>query len=147
MPERLATCLSSKEGPTCRCGSIGRLEAVAGATAIKARMRKALKEFAMSQAVKRANGDPTKITVATILSATKSGDKIASNVVVEIAQYIGLALANLVNLLNPSVIILDKRLEVAGDEFLIQVRDTIRRQALTNSSERLALKFGKLEDE
>lgn len=134
-------------GPACECGSIGCLEAIAGAAAVEVRMRKALSEGATSKALTLAGGDPANITVWTILRAAKSGDKISLNIVAEIAQYLGLGVANLVNLFNPSVIILDRRLELADDGFLHQIRDIVRRQALTSSSEHLALKFGKLGDE
>lgn len=136
-----------KGGPACRCGSIGCLEAIAGAAAIKARMRKALGEGAVSEALSLAGGRPEGISLWMILSAARSGDKIASNIVADITQYLGLALANLVNLFNPSAVILDKSLEVAGEGLLDQIRQVIRRQALTSSSEHLALMFGKLGDD
>ncbi|TAM78937.1 MAG: ROK family protein [Acidobacteria bacterium] len=132
-------------GPACRCGSIGCLEAIASEGAIKSRMMKALSEGAHSQVL--ADGDPKGITVRAILSAANSGDKIACNIVAEVAQYLGLALANLVNLFNPSDIVLDKTLEVAGNGLLHQIHQVIRRQALTSSSEHLALRFGKIGEE
>ena len=63
------------------------------------------------------------------------------------ASHLGLGLANLVNLFNPSVIVLDKRLELAGDGLLHQIQQIVRRQALRSSSEHLALRFGKLGEE
>lgn len=74
-------------GPACKCGSIGCLEAVAGASAVEAQMRKALAEGATSQAL--TGGDSSKIAAWSILSAAKSGDKISSNLVSEMASYLG----------------------------------------------------------
>lgn len=134
-------------GPACKCGSIGCLEAIAGASALESQMRKALAEGATSQALALAGGDSPTITAWSILSAAKSGDKISSYLVSEMASHLGLGLANLVNLFNPSVIVLDKRLELAGDGLLHQIQQIVRRQALRSSSEHLALRFGKLGEE
>jgi predicted NBD/HSP70 family sugar kinase len=134
-------------GPVCKCGSLGCLEAIAGPAAIEARMLKALNGGTVSRALVLGDGDAAKITAWAILSAAKSGDKICSNILAELASYLGLGLANLVNLFNPSVIVLNKRLELAGDGLLYQLHQIIRRQALHSSSDRLTLKFGKLGDE
>lgn len=134
-------------GPACKCGSIGCLEAIASATALESQMHKALDEGAISQVLALAGGDPAKVTAWIILKAAKTEDKIASNIVAEMAHYLGLSLANLVNLVNPSVVVLDKRLEMAGQGLLNQIHQVIRRQALTSASEHLALRFAKLGDE
>jgi predicted NBD/HSP70 family sugar kinase len=134
----------AEDGPACKCGSIGCLEAVAGAAAMEARIRKALSEGAASQAVELAGGDPQKIRAWTVLRAANAGDKMCNNIVLEIGRSLGTGIANLVNLFNPSVIVLDKRLELAGDSLLDQICRTVKGQALTSSSARLAIRFGEL---
>src|SRR5436309_134593 len=44
-----------------------------------------------------------------ILSAAKAGDKACAAIVEQAANHLGLGLANLVNLFNPSVLVLDQR--------------------------------------
>lgn len=134
----------AEDGPACKCGSIGCLEAIAGAAAIEARIRKALSEGATSQVVELAGGDPQKITVWNVLSAASLGDKMCNNIIVEIGHSLGVGIANLVNLFNPSVVVLDKRLERAGDSLLDQICRTVKGQALTSSSARLAIRIGEL---
>jgi predicted NBD/HSP70 family sugar kinase len=134
----------SDDGPACKCGSIGCLEAIAGTAAIESRIRKALGEGAISQAVALADGDPEKITAWLVFSAAQAGDKMCSNIVEEIAHYIGIGIANLVNLFNPSVVVFDRRLGLAGGILLEQISRTVRGQALANFSERLTLRIGTL---
>lgn len=134
-------------GPACKCGSIGCLEAVVGANAIVARIRKALDEGTNSQVLSLAGFDAKNITAWMVLQAASAGDKICGNVVAELGNYLGLGISNLVNLFNPAIVVLDKRLETAGDRLLDQIMQVIKRQALSNSVERLSLRFAKLANE
>ena len=60
-------------------------------------------------------------------------------------QAVGLGLANLVNLFNPSIIVLDRRLEQAGQALLDQIVRIVKRQALSHCTDDLEIKFAKLD--
>jgi glucokinase len=137
----------SNNGPACRCGSLGCLEAMAGTAAVQARIRQALGDGAGSQVVARVGGDPAKITAWDVFAAAKAGDKMCGNIVTELGDNLGIAIANLVNLFNPSVVVFDKRLELAGDALLEQVGRIVRAQSLASSTENLSLKLGTLGEE
>jgi predicted NBD/HSP70 family sugar kinase len=134
-------------GPACKCGSIGCLEAVVGTNAILARIRKALEEGTNSQVLSLAGLDAKNITAWMVLQAANAGDKICGNIVAELGNYLGLGISNLVNLFNPATVVLDKRLETAGGGLLDQIARVIKRQALSNSVERLSLRFAKVASE
>jgi len=136
-----------EDGPVCKCGSYGCLEAVVGARAVEARVRKAIAEGGHSQALALAGGDLNAITGWTVFRAAQQGDKLCSSAVAEVAAYLGLGLANLVNLFNPSVVLLDHRLELAGPGLLDQIVQVVRRQALTYSTQNVAFRFARLQDE
>ncbi len=136
--------LAVRGGPACKCGSYGCLEAVAGARAVEGRMRRAIAEGGTSLALAAAGGDPERITAWMVLDAASRGDKIAANIVAEVARHLGLGLANLVNLFNPSIVVLDSRLKAAGQELLGEVRTVIRRQALAYSARRLVVRYAEL---
>jgi len=136
-----------ENGPSCKCGSFGCLEAIAGEPSLGAQARRAILEGGSSQALALAEGDPEKITGWTVLQAAKSGDKMCGALVEELENYLGLALANVVNLFNPALIVLDKRLEMAGVGLLEHVARIVRRQALRHSTEELVFRFGKMGDE
>lgn len=137
----------SEDGPACKCGSIGCLEAIAGTSAIEARMRRSLTEGAVSQVLALADGDPAKITAWMVLKAAAAGDKMCGNIVSELAQNIGVGIANVVNLFNPGVVVFDKRLEPGGNSLLDQISRIVRGQTLASFSAELALRFGTIGEE
>jgi N-acetylglucosamine repressor len=128
-------------GPACKCGSFGCLEAVAGARAVEAKYRQSIEQAGLSYA------DRDDTSVWMLLKRAAAGDKICSNMVAEVGRSLGLGLANLVNLFNPSMVVLDSRLRLAGPGLLDQVTHMVKRQALTYTSEHAALRFGELGDE
>ena len=134
-------------GPTCKCGSDGCLEAVAGSKAIEARARKALSEGVSSQVLAMAEGNPERITSWMVFEAAAAGDKLCSNLLSEIAEDMAIAIGNLVNLFNPSVIVLDRRLHRMGDEFLMLLARNIRSRALSASVQSLVLRFAHLDQD
>jgi len=133
-----------KSGATCKCGSSGCLEAHAGANAVENQIRKALAEGVTSQVLGMAQQDPARISAWLVFEAARAGDKVCWNIVAEMAENIGVAIANLVNLFNPALIVLDQRLHVLGDEFLNLISRLIRSKALAESSSELSLRFAVL---
>ena len=134
----------TEEGPPCKCGSFGCLEALAGAAAIESRIRKAIAEGSGSEVVSLAGGDPDAVSGWMVLKAAQMGDKTCSAIVEQAANYLGLGLANLVNLFNPSVLVLDQRLKLAGQGLLEQVIKVVKRQALSYSTKNVNIRFGSL---
>lgn len=132
------------DGPACKCGSFGCLEAVAGAAALESRIRKAIAEGSPSVALSLAAGDTSRLSGWTVLRAAGMGDKTCSAIVEQAGNYLGLGLANLVNLFNPSLLVIDQRLSLAGDGLLEQIVKVVRRQALHHSVDGLEIRFGKL---
>lgn len=133
-----------ENGPACNCGSFGCLEALVGVSAIEARCRKAIQDGSNSRALEIANGDAGKITGWTVLEASKLGDKTCVAIVEELAKYLGLGLTTLVNLFNPSVVVLDHRLGLAGESLLEQIARTVKKQALGNATANLKFACGTL---
>jgi N-acetylglucosamine repressor len=131
-----------ESGPTCKCGSTGCLEALAGADAVEDRVRQALEDGVASHVL---TGEGSAgITVWEIFKAAAAGDKLCWNIMSEVAEDLGIAAANLVNLFNPSLIVLDQRLSVAGDEFLSMISHVIKRQALAGSANAVSVRYAQL---
>ncbi len=133
-----------EDGPACKCGSFGCLEAIAGAAALESQIRKAIAEGAGSKVLALAGGDPGRITGWSVLKAASLRDKTCMAIVEQAGNYLGLGLANLVNLFNPSVLVVDQRLSLAGGSLLQQIVKTIQRQALGHSAKNLVVRFGAL---
>lgn len=134
-----------KDGPACKCGSLGCLEAIVGAAALEARARKLIREG--NGALSLAGGDTASITGWTVLEAAARGEPACLALVDELGAYLGLGLANLVNLFNPSVLVIDQRLRLAGDGLLEKIVQTVRDQALRHATKDLAIRYGELGSE
>lgn len=134
----------TEDGPACQCGSFGCLEAIAGIGALEASVRRALAQGGFSQALSLAGGKVENLTGWHVLQAAHDGDKMAVALVDGIVNYLGLGLANLANLFNPSLIVLDKRLSLAGDQFIEQIQRVVQRQALAHITETLEFRYASL---
>lgn len=93
-------------GPLCNCGNFGCLEALVGAPAIKTRISNILKgnlNTILNELVK----DPSNPSVNELVSGACCGDNISISILSDILKYIGISIANMVNLINPKLVILD----------------------------------------
>jgi predicted NBD/HSP70 family sugar kinase len=133
-----------EDGPACKCGSFGCLEAMASINAIEVRLRKALAEGGYSRCLELVEGDESKLTGWMVLEGARMGDKLCIAMVEELGQNLGLAMANLVNLFNPAVVVVDARLEMAGERLLDQIGRIVQMQALSYATSDLAFRFGRL---
>jgi len=94
------------DGPLCPCGNRGCLQQLVSEQAIATRARQLLRENSRSRLHKLAGNHPEMITVYHVLKAADEGDELALSILDESAEYLGIAVANLVNLFNPELIVL-----------------------------------------
>lgn len=120
---------------------------MAGSAALANRFREIAIEGAASHALTLAGGDRQAVTGWHVIQAAREGDKLSSVVVEEMLRYLALGLGNVVNLLDPARIVLDRRLELGGAAFLDQLRRAIRLQALSHITGDLVVCYGKLREE
>lgn len=106
-------------GYECTCGKKGCLEQYASATGIVRLARDLAKEYSEESDLKTLvlSNDP--LDSKAIFDAAKAGDTYANFVVDRFAYYLGLALGNIANILNPSTIVLGGGVSKAG-EFLVE---------------------------
>jgi len=114
-------------GPVCRCGLSGCLEALVGTQSLLERAR----EQAAAQAVPPSWGPEP--TLLGLVEAARSGDVLARDLIGATGHWLGIALANLLNLVNPSCVILGGRLTLAGDLLLRPLRAAMAQRALWSS--------------
>jgi len=95
------TCVDPFSDVACTCGSRGCLERFASATGIVRMTREAQSRFPNS--VWQSAGQ---FTSADVYQAGVQGDALALEIMQRVGFYLGVALANLVNLLNPEMIVI-----------------------------------------
>jgi predicted NBD/HSP70 family sugar kinase len=71
-----------------------------------------------------------KLTAQDVASAAQRGDLVAQRIVSEAGSHLGIALAGLVNLFNPSMVVVGGGIAQIGDLFLQPVRDAVMRRSL-----------------
>lgn len=121
----------AQNGPPCRCGSYGCLEAMAGGEAVAQQAKLALKAGHHSTLANIA--DPNTITAREVAAAAAAGDALGRQILNTAGRLLGIALADLVNLLNPGRIVIGGGLVQAGEPLLAPLRDTVRAQAMRAS--------------
>jgi len=94
-------CVDPFGGVACTCGSRGCLEVFASATAIVRMTREASPRHPDS--ILHASGE---LTAQTIFEAGLKGDELALEIFRRMGVYLGIGLANLINILNPEMIVI-----------------------------------------
>ena len=83
--------------------------------------------YTASSALDAAGGDPFKITLDMLCQGALDNDPLSRRVIVEVGQFIGIAIANLVGILNPPLVVMGGPLIRAGHVLLSAVRDQVKR--------------------
>ena len=73
---------------------------------------------------------PERVTAATVFQAAEQGDALCLEIVQESATYLGIAVANLVNLFNPQLIVIGGPVGHMGQIMLEPLQEEVRRRAM-----------------
>lgn len=134
-----------ENGALCSCGNNGCLESVASCAAIIHAGRLALERGVDSKIRDLARGDLSRIGIEVIAQAAAENDSLAFRVLQEASSYIAKGLADLVNLLNPRLIIFGGALFRAAPQLLSDpLRRIIRQRSLEKSSNDVQLRISPL---
>ena len=78
-------------------------------------------------------GDVSRITAQTVYEASKRGDPVALEVVRDTAHFLGVGLSNLINVLNPDIVVVAGGVTQAGDQLFDPLRGEVRRRAFKSA--------------
>jgi len=132
-----------EDGPLCKCGNYGCLEASASGTAIAAFAIKAIEQ---GQRTELANIKPIqKITAKDIANSARRGDLFSQQLLAKAGSQIGSAIASLINLLNPDMIVVGGGLAQVGDLLLEPLRDAVKSRSLQATSHNVRITTALLE--
>ncbi len=122
-----------ENGPPCRCGNYGCLESMAAGPAIAHRAQLAIKagQETMLSKVKPVE----EITAADVSRAASQGDPLSLQLFHETGRHIGVALAGLINLFNPKLVIIGGGVAQAGDILLEPIRRSVQSHGLRTTVE------------
>lgn len=108
------------QGEPCICGLRGCLATHVGSPALVKRARALLAEYPGGML------EDGGLTITSVEAAALAGDPLALRVTREAAEYLGVAVAGMLNLMNPSVVIVGGGITGLGERFLEPLRETVR---------------------
>lgn len=123
-----------RHGRPCKCGSSGCLGRYVSAIGMVNTFKEKLKEGRTSIIQTWTKDQVEQITALMISEAYELGDALSMEVMQETGTILGFGLANVVNILNPDLIIVGGGMAAAGDKLLQPVRETVHQHALKLSS-------------
>jgi glucokinase len=106
------------KGPICNCGNRGCWETLASGTSLAREARHRIEEGVRTSILEYAEGDMEKVTAQVIHSAAEQGDGLAEELIARTGYYVGVGLANLINIFNPELIIIGGGLSNIGHMLL-----------------------------
>jgi len=112
------------DGVWCRCGNEGCLEAIASGAAVATALRDA--------GLEAADG-------ADVVALTRTGDLRAIQAIRQAGRDLGEVVAMLVNLVNPSVVVIGGALAAAPEHLLAGIREVVYQRSLPLATEQLQL--------
>lgn len=129
----------------CRCGNTGCLEALAGGSAL-ARDAVAAADNPRSTYLSELQREGQELTSASIIEAALHADPVAMEMLTGSAELVGEALAGMVNLFNPSMIVLGGSVGRSLDLYLATVRRAVLNRSLPLATRSLQIVTSPLGD-
>jgi glucokinase-like ROK family protein len=117
-----------ENGPLCACGNHGCLEAIAGGRAIALQAQEAVRHGQRTQltSIKPIES----ITARDVNWAACQGDLVAQQILNRAGMYLGIAIAGVINMFNPGMVIIGGGVAQNGDILLEPTRLAVQRRSL-----------------
>jgi glucokinase len=135
-------------GPKCGCGNKGCFEALASRSALFCRIRDAVKDGQKTVLTEMLGPDLADLRSGDLRKAIRRGDRFVEKIVEEAAEYTGIAVANVINLINPEVIVLGGGvMDQLGDDMMAIIVETAHDYALPGTDKGVEIIGTKLGDD
>ena len=130
-------------GPVCSCGVAGHLEAVASGLAIARYVREQIADGRSSNL-----RSSTHLSARDVAEAAKQGDELANEAFVRAGGFIGQAVADLLHIFNPSIVVFGGGVSQSGRLILDPIEESMKRNIMDKSYlEGLQIATAKLGDD
>lgn len=126
-----------EDGPLCSCGNRGCLEAMAGGNAVAVNAIQKIKNGGRStlSSIKPIES----ITSREVIDEASRGDLLSQQILIDAGRHLGTAIAGLVNLFNPNIVIIGGNMARIGDLMLEPIRKVVQERSLHVASSNLRI--------
>jgi len=134
-------------GPKCGCGNRGCLEALASRTAIFRKIQSGVKDGEKTILTDMLGPDLADMRSGDLRKAIRKGDKFVEKVVEEAAEYAGIGVANLINILNPEIVVVGGGvIEALENEMMPALLKTVKEHVMPGTMDGIKIEASKLGD-
>jgi len=127
----------------CQCGKTGCLETGASGSALHRMIMEKLREGRSSSLSDKFNANE-EISLEDIMAAVEEEDVLAIETIEEIGSTLGRAIAGLINLFNPELVVIGGRVSAAKEYLLLPIKSAIQKHSLNMINKDTTIKFSKL---
>lgn len=124
----------------CDCGNYGCLEALASGNAMAKRARNAILAGEESILKELSDNDINRIDTKLIAEAARKGDSLSVQIFDEAVEYLGTAVASLVNLISPEMVLIGGGVAQAEDLIFDRVREIVKRRTIKTRTRNVTIK-------
>jgi len=123
-------CVQPADGPRCDCGAYGCLEALASGRGIERRARRTAERVGESH-TPGWRLERGMITAESVADAARNGEPLARKLWSETADWLGIGISNVINILDPSIVVLGGGVATgAADLLLDPIREVVARRCM-----------------
>ncbi len=134
-------------GPKCGCGNNGCFEALASRTALFREIQQRVKAGEKTILTETLGDQLDDLKSGDLRKAVRKGDKLVEKVIESAAEYTGIAVANLINLFNPEVVVLGGGIiDALEDEMMSIIVETALDYAMAGTAHGIEIMASKLGD-
>ena len=126
------------DGDKCNCGNYGCLETVASNNNITKKAIKLIKQ-GVNSSLKIKHEDINNLTIEDICIAARNGDELSITMLKEAARYIGIGITNLINILNPTAIVVVGEIFENTTHAIETLNEIVKNRGLKLSSENVKI--------
>ena len=126
-----------KDGKLCGCGQKGCWEAYASATGLIREAQGRLIVNKKNKLYEMTKG--RELEAKDVFDAAKAGDKFSVDIVDYEAEYLAMGIGNILNILDPEIVVLGGGVSLAGDFLIDRVKENLKKYALPSALEGLKI--------
>jgi len=128
-------------GVQCTCGSMGCWEAYGSATSMIKRAKAMIERGLDTSLLKHY---PDQLNAKVIVKEAIAGDMIAKEIIISTGKYVGIGLANLINIFNPELCIIGGGVSLAGEILFKEIMKYAKINTLPRAWEVVSIEQAKL---